>query len=65
MDLANEKYFTKLGRLFINSQNTEEAVNWLKLINKISNFSPSVVKDFYDKYKSNDVLFFKNGVTGN
>ena len=56
MDLANEKYFTKLGRLFINSKNTEEAVNWMKLINKISNFSPSVVKDIYDKYKSNDVL---------
>ena len=56
MDNVNEKYFSILGRLFTNSKNEEEALDWLKQINKISNFSVDVIDKMASSFGNNLVL---------
>lgn len=56
MDNANEKYFSILGKLFSNSKNEEEALDWLKQINKISNFSVEVIDKITSSFRNNLIL---------
>lgn len=56
MDNANEKYFSILGKLFTNSKNEEEALDWLKQINKISNFSVEVIDKIASSFGNNLIL---------
>lgn len=56
MDNVNEKYFLILGKLFVNSKNEEEALDWLKQMNRISNFSVEVIDKVVSSFRSNSVL---------
>lgn len=56
MDNANEKYFSILGKLFANSKNEKEALDWLKQINKISNFSVEVIDKIAFSFGKNLIL---------
>ena len=56
MENANQKYFSILGKLFLNSRNENEALEWLKLINKISNFSVDVLDKIASSFDMNSML---------
>ena len=56
MDNANLKYFSLLGKLFLNSKNEEEAMDWLKLMNKIPNFSVEVINKIASSFSLNSIL---------
>lgn len=56
MEKANQKYFTILGKLFLNSKNIEEALNWIKTINQIPNFSDATFEAIRTSYTTNDML---------
>ena len=63
MDNVNEKYFTILGKLFTNSKNEEEALDWLKQMNKISNFSVEVIDKIASSFGNNLILNTKDIVS--
>ena len=63
MDNVNEKYFSILGKLFINSKNEEEALDWLKQMNKISNFSVDVIDKIASSFGNNLILNTKEIVS--
>lgn len=63
MDNVNEKYFTILGKLFTNSKNEEEALDWLKQMNKISNFSVDVIDKIASSFGNNLILKTKEIVS--
>ena len=56
MENANQKYFMVLGKLFLNSKNTKEALDWIKVINKIPNFSGDIFEGIYTSFASNSIL---------
>ena len=56
MDNVNEKYFSILGKLFTNSKNEEEALDWIKQMNKISNFSVDVIDKIASSFGNNLIL---------
>lgn len=56
MDNVNEKYFFILGKLFSNSKNEKEALDWLKQMNKISNFSVEVIDKIASSFGNNLIL---------
>lgn len=56
MDSVNQKYFSILGKMFLNSKNETEALDWLKLMNKINNFSTDVVDRISSSFSLNSIL---------
>lgn len=56
MDNANQKYFYILGDLFLNSKNTTEAMEWLKLIGKIPNYSDEAINKISSSNKLTNLL---------
>lgn len=63
MDNVNEKYFSILGKLFTNSKNEEEALDWIKQMNKISNFSVDVIDKIASSFGNNLILNTKEIVS--
>ena len=63
MENANQKYFSILGKLFLNSRNELEALEWLRLIAKISNFSIDVMDKIASSISANSVLNTKTIIT--
>ena len=63
MENANQKYFSILGKLFLNSRNESEALEWLRLIAKISNFSIDVMDKIASSISANSVLNTKTIIT--
>jgi hypothetical protein len=56
MENANQKYFSILGKLFLNSRNENEVLEWLKLISRISNFSIDAIDKIASSFGVNSVL---------
>lgn len=56
MDIINHKYFSLLLTLFLNSKNEQEALDWLRLINGISNFNVNNVDKLTSLYDKNSIL---------
>ena len=56
MENANQKYFSILSKLFLNSRNENEALEWLKLISRISNFSIDAIDKIASSFGVNPVL---------
>ena len=56
MGNANQQYFSVLGKLFLNSRNENEALEWLKLINQIANFSIDTIDKIASSYGIFSVL---------
>lgn len=63
MDSVNQKYFSILGKIFLNSKNETEALDWLKLMNKINNFSIDVVDRISSSFSLNSILNTKAIIT--
>lgn len=63
MDSINQKYFSILGKMFLNSKNETEALDWLKLMNKINNFSTDVVDRISSSFSLNSILNTKAIIT--
>ena len=63
MDSVNQKYFSILGKMFLNSKNETEALDWLKLMNKINNFSIDVVDRISSSFGLNSILNTKAIIT--
>ncbi len=63
MDSVNQKYFSILGKMFLNSKNETEALDWLKLMNKINNFSIDVVDRISSSFSLNSILNTKAIIT--
>ena len=63
MDSVNQKYFSILGKMFLNSKNETEALDWLKLMNKINNFSIDVVDGISSSFSLNSILNTKATIT--
>ena len=63
MENVNQKYFSILGKLFLNSRNESEALEWLRLIAKISNFSIDVMDKIASSISANSVLNTKTIIT--
>lgn len=63
MDSVNQKYFSILGKMFLNSKNETEALDWLKLMNKINNFSIDVVDIISSSFSLNSILNTKAIIT--
>lgn len=59
MENVNKKYFSILGKLFLNSKNEKEALDWLKQINKISNFNVETIDKIASSYGANSILSTK------
>lgn len=60
---ANQKYFSILGKLFIDSRNEDEALEWLKLIREIPNFSINVIDKIAASFGANSILNTKSVIT--
>lgn len=56
MDSVNQKYFAILGKMLLNSKNETEALDWLKLMNKINNFSTDVIDKIASSFSLNSTL---------
>lgn len=56
MEKINKKYFSLLMTLFLNSKNEPEALDWLNLINSISNFNVNNVDKLTSLYNQNPIL---------
>lgn len=57
MSSANKEYFNVIGRLFLNAKSTDEALQWIELINSIENtILENVVKEINSKYRDNNIL---------
>lgn len=63
MENANQKYFSILGKLFLNSRNENEALEWLALINKISNFSVDTIDKIASSFGINSTLNTESIIT--
>lgn len=60
MENVNQKYFNVLGRLFLNSKNKEVAIEWLKIIDSIPNYSKSSLDKITTSIRKNSVLTSKD-----
>lgn len=56
MGNINQKYFTILGKLFLNSKNEKEALDWIKLINRVTNFSEEIIDKIAASFDQNSIL---------
>ena len=56
MENVNYKYFSILGRLFLNSRTESEALEWLNIIKRISNFNTDVLNKIASSFNSNSIL---------
>lgn len=56
MDNVNNKYFSILGRLFLNSRTEGDALELLDIINKISNFNTDVLNKIASSFDNNAIL---------
>ena len=56
MGNINQKYFTILGKLFLNSKNEKEALDWIKLINRVPNFSEEIIDKIAASFDQNSIL---------
>lgn len=63
MDSVNQKYFSILGKLLLNSKNETEALDWLKLMNKINNFSTDEIDKIASRFSLNSILYTKAVIT--
>lgn len=63
MENINQKYFSILGNLFLNSKNETEALDWIKIINRISNFNSDVFDKITSSLDRNPILNTKSITT--
>ena len=63
MEEANGAYFHVLTKLLLDSNNKEEALNWLDVVSRAKKYPDSEVSVLYEKCKDNNVLILDEIVT--